>query len=278
MFEARRAVDSTMRNLLPWPGHCPRGINQSAERDHYDQQSPRIVSLARTLAEKTNVHEPEMSSSRRQLQLVASFGFLLLMAIGVGCHGFFVDPTLVSMSVQTLESTTLSNVGSTVQLQASGAYDDGSHKNLTGSATWSVTQNPDFVTVNGAGVVTATKVTPAGTTATVQAAAHSSNGLVVSGTITITLGQSTSLTISSTPSSPISLASTGTGSTVQFAASLNGSDVTSRTTFTSSSSAIINIPSGSTNGSLGGTTGTVTITGTDSTDGATGTLQLNVTQ
>jgi hypothetical protein len=241
-------------------------------------ESPRIVSLARTLAEKTNVHEPEMSSSRRQLQLVASFGFLLLMAIGVGCHGFFVDPTLVSMSVQTLESTTLSNVGSTLQLQASGAYDDGSHKNLTGSATWSVTQNPDFVTVNGAGVVTATKVTPAGTTATVQAAAQSSNGLVVSGTITITLGQSTSLTISSTPSSPISLASTGTGSTVQFAASLNGSDVTSRTTFTSSSLAIINIPSGSTNGSLGGTTGTVTITGTDSTDGATGTLQLNVTQ
>jgi trimeric autotransporter adhesin len=216
-----------------------------------------------------------MSSSRRQLQLVASFGFLLLMAIGVGCHGFFVDPTLVSMSVQTLESTTLSNVGSTLQLQASGAYDDGSHKNLTGSATWSVTQNPDFVTVNGAGVVTATKVTPAGTTATAQAAAQSSNGLVVSGTITITLGQSTSLTISSTPSSPISLASTGT---VQFAASLNGSDVTSRTTFTSSSLAIINIPSGSTNGSLGGTTGTVTITGTDSTDGATGTLQLNVTQ
>jgi hypothetical protein len=125
-----------MRDLLPWPGHCPRGINrginQSAERDHYDQQSPRIVSLARTLSEETNVHEPEMSSSRRQLQLVASFGFLLLMAIGVGCHGFFVDPTLVSMSVQTLESTTLSNVGSTLQLQASGAYDDGSHKNLTG--------------------------------------------------------------------------------------------------------------------------------------------------
>jgi hypothetical protein len=26
-------------HLFPWPGHCPRGINQSAERDHYDQQS-----------------------------------------------------------------------------------------------------------------------------------------------------------------------------------------------------------------------------------------------
>jgi hypothetical protein len=61
-------------------------------------ESPRIVSLASTLAEKTNVHEPEMSSSRRQVQLVASFGFLLLMAVGVGCHGFFVDHVVVRIT------------------------------------------------------------------------------------------------------------------------------------------------------------------------------------
>jgi membrane protein YdbS with pleckstrin-like domain len=241
-------------------------------------KSRRILSLARTSAEETSVHEPEASSSRRKLQLLASFVFFLLMAIGVGCHGFFVDPTLTSVSVQTLESTSLINVGTTVQLQATGTYDDGSHKNLTGHAVWSVTANPDFVTVSPGGLVTATKVTPAGTTSTVQAAAQSSNGLVVSGTISIALGQSTSLVINSTPSSPISLATAGTGSTVQFAASLNGNDVTSRTTFTSSSSTIINIPSGSTAGTLGGTSGTVTITGTNSTDGATGTLQVRVTQ
>jgi len=241
-------------------------------------ESRRIVPLAPTPEGTADVRELKLSRSRRKLQLSASFGFLLLMAIGVGCDGFFVDPTLTSLSVQTLESTSLINVGSTVQLQATGAYDDGSHKNLTGSATWSVTTNPDFVTASAGGLVTATKVTPAGTTATVQAAAQSSNGLVVSGTITITLGQSTVLTISSTPPSPISLAATGTGSTVRFVASLNGSDVTSRTTFTSSSATIINIPSGSTTGALGGATGNATITGTDSTDGATGTLQVSVTQ
>ena len=238
--------------------------------------SPRGMSFAKTSAEESKIPE-KMSSGRRRLLLFASFGFLMLILIGVGCDGFFVDPTLVSLSVQTLQSTSLINVGNTVQLQATGMYDDGSHKNLTGHATWSVTTNPDFVTVSPGGLVTATKVTPAGTTSTVQAAEQSSNGLVVSGSITITLGQATSLTITSTPASPISLGSAGIGSTVRFAASLNGSDVTTRTTFTSSSASIINIPSGSTAGTLGGTTGTVTITGTDSTDGATGTLQVRVT-
>ncbi len=199
------------------------------------------------------------------------------MALGVGCHGFFVDPVLSSMSVSTLQSTNLANVGNTVQLQATGTYDDGSHKNLTGTATWSVTSNPDFVSVNAAGLATALKLPTSGntTSATVQAAAQSSNGSVVSGTITITVGQSTTLTITSNPASPISLASAGTGSTVTFTATLNGTDKTTSTTFTSSNSNIINITSGS-SGTLGGTTGTVTITGTDSTDNATGTLQVTV--
>ena len=218
-----------------------------------------------------------MSSCRCKLQLVASFGVLLLMAMALGCSGFFVDPTLTSMSVSTLQSTTLQNVGSTVQLQATGTYDDGSHKNLTGSATWSVTSNPDFVSVNAAGLATAKKVTPAGTTATVQAAAQSSNGSVVSGTITLTVGQSTSLTITSSLGTTISLATNPINTPVSFTATLNGNSVTSSTTFTSSNSAIIKIPSGTTSGTIGGTTGTVTITANDSTDNATGTLVITVT-
>ena len=199
------------------------------------------------------------------------------MAAAVGCHGFFIDPTLTSMTVSTLQSTNLQNVGNTVQLQATGVYDDGSHKNLTGTATWSVTSNPDFVSVNSAGLVTALKVSPSGTTATVQAAAQSSNGTVVSGSINITVGQSTSLTLTSSPTSPISLASNPANSAITFTATLNGNDKTGSTTFTSSSSSIINITSGS-SGTIGGTPGTVTITGTDSTDNASGTLTITVTQ
>jgi hypothetical protein len=216
-----------------------------------------------------------MSSSGRKLRVLASCAVLLLAAIAVGCHGFFVDPVLTSMAVNTLSSTNLVNVGDTVQLQATGTFDDNSHKNLTGTATWSVTSGSDLVSVT-AGLVKALKVTPSGSSATVQAAAQSSNGTVVSGTLSITVGQSTSLTLTSNPASPISLQSVGNGTTVTFTASLNGTDKTTSTTFTSSNSNIISITSGSASGTLGGTTGTVTITGTDSTDNATGTLQITV--
>jgi hypothetical protein len=215
--------------------------------------------------------------SRRKLQVIGSLSILLLIALAIGCNGFFVDPTLTSMTVQTLQSTSLVNVGDTAQLQATGVYDDGSHKNLTGTATWSVTSNSDFVSVSKSGLATALKVSPAGTTATVQAAAQSSSGSVVSGSINLTVGQSTSLALTSSLGTTISLATSPTGTAITFTATLNGTDKTSSTTFTSSNSSIITISSGS-SGTVGGTTGTVTITGTDTTDNASGTLTITVTQ
>lgn len=217
-----------------------------------------------------------MVSTRRKLQLIASFSVLLLTAIGIGCNGFFVDPTLTSMTVSTLQSTNLVNVGNTVQLQATGVYDDGSTKNLTGKSTWSVTSNSNFVSVNSSGLATALLVSPAGTVATVQAAAQSTNGSVVSGTINLTVGQSTTLTITSSLGTTVSLSSTGTGAAINFTATLNGTDKTASTSFTSSNSAIISVGTNG-SGTVAGTTGVVTITGTDSADNATGTLQVTVT-
>ena len=216
-----------------------------------------------------------MVSTRRKLQILGSFGILLLMAVAVGCHGFFVDPVLTSMSVSTLGSTNLVNVGDTLQLQATGSYDDGSHKNLTGTATWSVTSNSNFVSVNSSGLAKALVVSPAGTSATVQAAAQSTSGSVVSGTINITVGQSTTLTLNSSLGTTISLAVHGTGSAITITASLSGTDKTASTTFTSDSAVITMSSNGQ--GTIGGTTGVATITGTDSTDNATGTLQITVT-
>jgi hypothetical protein len=220
-----------------------------------------------------------MVSTRRKLQLIASFGVLVLMAVTVGCHGFFVDPVLQGITVSSLQSTTLTSVGNTVQLLASGTYDDGSHKNLTGSATWSVTPT-GFVTLSTttAGLVTATKVTNPGTAVTVQAAEQSSSGTVISGTVTVTAGSSSNLIITSSPATPISLTTVPTGTTVTFTSTLNGTNVTANTTFTSSNSAIINItvPSSGT-GTMGGTTGTVTITGSDATDSASGSTSIVVT-
>ena len=217
-----------------------------------------------------------MLSSGRKLKILGSFAALLGFATAVGCNGFFVDPVLQSISVQTLQSTNLPNVGSTVQLQATGTYDDGSHKNLTAGATWSVTSNPNFVSVK-AGLVTALLVVPAGTQATIQAADQSSNGTVVSGTLNVTVGQVTTLTIVSSLGTTISLATNPVNTPISFTATLSGTDVTSSTTFSSSNTSIIKITSGSSSGTIAGTTGTVTITGTNSTNSATGTLQITVT-
>jgi hypothetical protein len=217
--------------------------------------------------------------SRRKLQVIGSLSVLLLIALAIGCNGFFVDPKLVSMSVQTTSSTNLVNVGDTVQLQATGTYDDGSTKNFTGKAVWSVTSNPSFVKVSASGLVTALKVSPAGTIATVQAAAQSSSGSVVSGSANITLGQSSSgaLTLTSSLGTTISLATTPANSTITFTATLSGTDKTASTTFTSSNTSVISITSGATGIVVGGT-GSATITGTDTTDNASGTLTITVTQ
>jgi hypothetical protein len=199
------------------------------------------------------------------------------MAAAIGCHGFFVDPTLTGITVSTLQSTSLTAVGSTVQLSATGNFDDGSNKNLTGTATWTIASNSPtgFITVSASGLATATHVTTPGTVVNVQAAAQSTHGTVVSGTISLTAGTSTQLTITSSPSSPVSITTQG-GTPISFAASLNGSDVTGSTTFTSSNTAIITISGNQ--GTLAGTTGTVTITGTNTSSGATGTLQIQVNQ
>ena len=220
-----------------------------------------------------------MVSTRRKLQLIASFGVLVLMAVAVGCHGFFVDPVLQGITVSSLQSTTLTSVGNTVQLLASGTYDDGSKKNLTGLATWSLTPS-GFVTLSTTtpGLVTATKVTNPGTAVTVQAAEASADGTVITGTVTITAGASSNLIITSSPATPISLTSAPTGTTVTFTATLNGTNVTANTTFTSSNSAIINITVPSSGaGDMAGTTGTVTITGNDAVDSASGSTQIVVT-
>jgi trimeric autotransporter adhesin len=223
--------------------------------------------------------------SRRKLQVIGSLSILLLVALAIGCNGFFVDPKLVSMSVQTTSSKNLVNVGDTVQLQATGTYDDGSTKNFTGKAVWSVTSNPDFVKVNASGLVTALKVSPAGTIATVQAAAQSSSGSVVSGSADITLGTSSggTITLGCTSSfcsgNTISI-SQNNGNPVTFTATQNGTDVTTQATWQSSAQSMLSLPVTTTtspiSGTLGTTTGNVTITAT--VGSSNGTLILTITQ
>jgi uncharacterized protein YjdB len=175
----------------------------------------------------------------------------LISLLGVGCRGFFVNPTLTSITI-TPASPNL-QVGGTLQLIATGTNDDGSTKSLTSSSTWS-TSDATKVTVSSTGLVK-------GIASTTGVTITATNG-TVSGTDTVTVGQTTqALTLSSSPSSPISLSALGSNTTITFTATLNGSDVTASTTFTSNNLSVISTPSANVATIVG--VGSATITGTD---------------
>ena len=90
-----------------------------------------------------------MSTSKRKWLLFSVF-LGLVSLVGVGCRGFFVNPTLTSMTV-TPASPNL-QIGGTLQLIATGNNDDGSTKNLTTSSTWT-TSDASKVTVSSTGLV-----------------------------------------------------------------------------------------------------------------------------
>ena len=205
-----------------------------------------------------------MSKSKRKWLLFSAF-LGLVSLVGVGCRGFFVNPTLTSMTV-TPASPNL-QIGGTLQLIATGNNDDGSTKNLTTSSTWT-TSDASKVTVSSTGLVK-------GIASTTGVTITATNG-TVSGTDTVTVGQTTqTLSLSSSPSSPISLTIVGSNSTITFTATLNGSDVTNSTTFTSNNTSVISAPSGNTATIVG--VGSATITATDN-NNHTASITIQVTQ
>jgi len=141
-----------------------------------------------------------MLSSRRKLQLIASFGLLFLIAaVSVGCNGFFVDPILQTITVGPTGVGIL--VSKTQQMTAIGTYDDGSQKNITGSSstTWT-TNDQTIATVSSAGLVTGVGAGNSTVTAT--------NGVATgSASITVSLNGVTSILV--TPSSQSVSASGG---------------------------------------------------------------------
>ena len=75
-----------------------------------------------------------MPGFKQKLRLLAAFAALLTLALAASCRGFFVNPTLQSIAV----SPTTGSVapGGTIQMTATGTFDDGSTSNVTSKSTW----------------------------------------------------------------------------------------------------------------------------------------------
>jgi Big-like domain-containing protein len=182
-----------------------------------------------------------MPSLKRNLRILATFAALSLLALAAGCRGFFVNPTLTSITVAPTSASIIQ--GGSQQINATGTFNDGSTKDLTGSATWT-TSEPAVATVSKGGLVTAASSisNPPGT-AIITA---TSGTITATSTITVNTGPLTAIAINTTTPHPAA------GQTVVFTAlgtysgSAQQQDITALVTWSSSNTAVIStIASGS---------------------------------
>lgn len=170
---------------------------------------------------------------------------LLLTVVLSSCKGFFVNPTLSSISIQ--PPSPLVEVGNTEDLQAWGTYSDSSRSQITSGVVWS---SSDVSTVSidaNSGVIQGEGT---GGTATITAAAQ---GLSATVTATSYLGTISNFEVCkgafNTGTCPISTWSTAADTSATFYAlgTYNGNpvDLTTSSTWSSSNSTYVSCDNGS---------------------------------
>jgi trimeric autotransporter adhesin len=219
-----------------------------------------------------------MLNIKQKLKIVGATACLLLFAAVVGCNGFFVNPTLSSITI-TPSSPSLTTVNQTQQLTATGTYSDGTTQNITASSgtAWT-SSDTSAVSVTNQGLIKAVSIS-ATSSVTITVTNTTSTG-AVSGTATVCVGStcttSSSITVTSDDGDTLSLTTFPAGTQIQFSANQNGTDVSTEATWTSSNSAVISITS--TGGGFATVEGIGTATITANVSGATGAATVTVTQ
>ena len=151
-----------------------------------------------------------MSSTMQKLRLAGAFAALATFGFTLGCRGFFVNPTLTTVTVGPTGFTL--PVGSTQQMTATGTYNDGSTKTLTSGVVWTSSDGA-VAAVSSSGRVAGV----AAGTATITAQSGTITGTA---SITVSLTNVTGLTISPTSQS---VRMNGGTTTFQAFATISGS-------------------------------------------------------
>ncbi len=181
-----------------------------------------------------------MSSIKHKLRLAGACTALATLALAVSCRGFFVNPTLTSISVApstaTIDAGPTSN---TVQMSATGNFNDGSTGNA--AVSWTIAPasgGPTAANINTSGLVTSTDSVGS---MTVTATAVQSASITGTATITVVPPNLASITIS-----PTGTVHVGEGLPQQFSATGvdgagNSFDITTVATWLSSNTASFTI-------------------------------------
>jgi hypothetical protein len=127
-----------------------------------------------------------MKSGKQALRIAATLSVLLVFALGVGCNGFFVDPTLTSLVVSPTNPTI--GVNKTLQMTAFGTYDDGTRKQVNSGLNWT-SSTPGVATIGlTSGVAT-------GSTAGTTTITGEAQGITGTATLTVVPSGITSIRI-----------------------------------------------------------------------------------
>lgn len=194
--------------------------------------------------------------SMSRVRLIGTFAALLTLALAASCRGFFVKPTLSSISVgPATPSIQTGNTNNTVQMFATGTYNDGS----TGhpAVTWSITPT-STATISATGLVTSA----ATGTATVTATSNDNPTITGTQTVTVTVGCITAINVTSSNGTTISNGGNTSVTLVAKATTCNGIiDITSVAQWASSNTQIATVSAGvvSPTGTTGAD-GTITVT------------------
>ena len=204
----------------------------------------------------------------RLLAVVALLG----IAFGLGCEGFFVDPVLTGVAVGPAATI---QTGTTIQMIATGSYNDGSQKKLSKNVYWA-SATPKVATIDTTGVV---KGVGSGQSV-ISAAAETVTG---SATITVIVGNLSSIAVTSqngfnniTYGSSEQFVATGTASGQQI-------DLTTSVNWSTNPAVIPNVSIDTNTGLLTTTSGLTNLVqfdviATDPTTGISGSMQFTVHQ
>jgi hypothetical protein len=134
-----------------------------------------------------------MTSRKQKLRLIGAVATLVILATGVACKGFFVNPTVTAITIDP-PNPTVSIGGAPVQLTAAGTDSNGNPLTLTAGTSctgttvcWS-NSDPTVATLTTGGLLTAV----AAGTSTITAASGTATATT---TATVTLANVTSIVL-----------------------------------------------------------------------------------
>lgn len=188
-----------------------------------------------------------MWNSKRKLMLLAC---VIGVAVAVGCTGFFVNPTLSSLAIGPQTATITANPVQTLQMTATGTYNDGTTKDLTGKVIWN-SATPGCATIASGGLVTPVSSVTGICTTDISA----SFGTVSPATTTITVaeGSPTNITLTASTTSPQPNTTVTFTAKALFPNNNTAQDITTSVSWTISDTTDLTLTNGSGTGTISAT-------------------------